>query len=117
MLPNGSIGHAEALSSSARLLQQGFGDGIRAVNGRAFAKPQNVLAGIGLAIASVACFAALDTTTKFVTLGVPLLMAVWFRYAFQAVATTLVVLPLRGCAVRSTLKPRSGSTTSVVAIA
>ena len=69
-------------------------------------KPQNVLAGIGLAIASVACFATLDTTTKFVTLGVPLLMAVWFRYAFQAIVTTLVVLPLRGLDVLRTAHPR-----------
>ena len=56
----------------------------------------NALAGIGLVIAASACFAALDTTTKYVSAGVPLLMALWFRYVFQAVATTAVVLPLRG---------------------
>ena len=43
-----------------------------------------------------ACFAALDTTTKYVSATVPLLMALWFRYFFQAVATTAVVLPTRG---------------------
>jgi len=59
----------------------------------------NALAGIALVVAASACFAALDTTTKWVSAGVPLLMALWFRYAFQAVATTLVVLPLRGRAV------------------
>jgi drug/metabolite transporter (DMT)-like permease len=32
----------------------------------------------------------------------PLLMALWFRYAFQAVATTLVVVPLRGRTVLRT---------------
>jgi drug/metabolite transporter (DMT)-like permease len=30
---------------------------------------------------------------------VPLLMALWFRYFFQAMATTVVVLPLRGMRV------------------
>lgn len=64
------------------------------------------LAGIALAIAAVACFAALDTTTKFISASVPLLMALWFRYAFQAVATTLVVLPLRGLAVLKTAHPK-----------
>jgi drug/metabolite transporter (DMT)-like permease len=56
----------------------------------------HALAGIALVIGASACFAALDTTTKFVSASVPLLMALWFRYAFQAVATTLVVVPLRG---------------------
>lgn len=58
-----------------------------------------VLSGIVMAVAACACFAALDTTTKFVSASVPLLMALWFRYAFQAVATTLVVVPQRGAAV------------------
>jgi len=31
-----------------------------------------------------------------VSAWVPLLMALWFRYAFQAVATTVVVMPVRG---------------------
>lgn len=56
----------------------------------------NPLAGIALVIAASACFAALDTTTKYVSVAVPLLMALWFRYFFQAMATTLVVVPLRG---------------------
>ena len=37
---------------------------------------------------AVACFATLDTATKLSTAAVPILMGVWFRYAFQAVATT-----------------------------
>lgn len=49
-----------------------------------------------LAVAAVACFATLDTTTKYITLTVPLLMGLWFRYMFQAVATTVVMLPQRG---------------------
>ena len=68
--------------------------------------PTQVLAGISLAVASVACFSALDTTTKFVSASVPLLMALWFRYAFQAIATTVVVLPWRGTKVLRTLHPK-----------
>jgi drug/metabolite transporter (DMT)-like permease len=56
----------------------------------------NALAGIALVVAASACFSALDTTTKYVSATVPLLMALWFRYLFQAVATTAAVLPLRG---------------------
>ena len=57
---------------------------------------QRALAGIALVTASTACFAMLDTMTKFISAGVPLLMALWFRYAFQAVATTAVMWPQRG---------------------
>lgn len=56
----------------------------------------DALAGIALVVGASACFAALDTTTKHVSAAVPLLMALWFRYLFQAVATTAVVLPQRG---------------------
>ena len=64
------------------------------------------LTGIGLAVASVACFAVLDVTTKYISNNVPLLMALWFRYAFQAVVTTAIVLPLRGPAMLRTAHPR-----------
>jgi drug/metabolite transporter (DMT)-like permease len=64
------------------------------------------LAGIGLVVASVACFATLDTTTKYISNSVPLLMALWFRYAFQAVVTTAAVLPLRGVAILRTVHPK-----------
>jgi drug/metabolite transporter (DMT)-like permease len=67
---------------------------------------ERILAGIGLVILSVACFATLDTATKLSTVGVPILMGVWFRYAFQAVATTLVLLPRYGIAVLRTEHPR-----------
>jgi drug/metabolite transporter (DMT)-like permease len=56
----------------------------------------HALAGIALVIGAGACFSALDTTTKYVSTSVPLLMALWFRYFFQAVATTVVVVPARG---------------------
>ena len=61
-----------------------------------------VLAGIALVIAAGACFTVADTTTKYISTGVPLLMALWFRYAFQAIATTLLVLPVRGARVLRT---------------
>lgn len=64
------------------------------------------MAGIGLAIAATACFATLDTTTKFISASVPLMMALWVRYASQAIATTLVALPARGWALLHTNKPK-----------
>jgi drug/metabolite transporter (DMT)-like permease len=67
---------------------------------------ERILAGIGLVIAAVACFATLDTATKLSTATVPILMGVWFRYAFQAVATTLVVLPRHGLSILATEHPR-----------
>lgn len=59
-----------------------------------------------MVVASVACFAVLDTTTKYISNSVPLLMALWFRYAFQAVVTTATVLPLRGLAILRTVHPK-----------
>lgn len=56
----------------------------------------HALAGIALVIAATACFATLDTTTKYVTASVPLLMALWVRYFVQSVVTTAAVLPTRG---------------------
>ena len=62
--------------------------------------------GIALVIAAVACFATLDTTTKVISAGVPLLMALWFRYFFQAVATTALILPTRGWRSLRTAHPK-----------
>lgn len=69
-------------------------------------RPTHPLAGIALVVGACACFSALDTTTKYVSATVPLLMALWFRYAFQALATTVTVLPKRGLAVLRTVHPR-----------
>ena len=69
-------------------------------------RPAAALAGIGLTVVAMACFAALDTATKYVSTSVPLLMALWFRYTFQAVATTAVMLPLRGLSVLRTAHPK-----------
>ena len=51
------------------------------------------------------CFAVLDTTTKWVSLGVPLMMAMGFRYLFQAVVTTAVLWPQRGRVLLHTKHP------------
>ena len=66
----------------------------------------NALGGIALLILAIACFAVLDTTTKVVSASVPVVMAMWFRYAFQAVATTAVMLPVRGLAMLRTAHPK-----------
>ena len=68
--------------------------------------PPNTLAGIALLVAAVACFAVLDTTTKTISLSVPVLMALWFRYAFQAIATTVTMLPSRGWRLFKTAHPK-----------
>lgn len=63
---------------------------------------------MALALTALACFATLDTTTKYVTstLGVSVLLALWFRYAFQAIVTTAIMLPVRGRALLRTAHPR-----------
>ncbi len=67
---------------------------------------QHALAGIALLVAATACFAVLDTTVKAISLSVPFVMVMWFRYTFQAVTTTLTVLPARGVALLRTAHPR-----------
>lgn len=64
------------------------------------------LAGIGFAVLASACFATLDTTTKSISASVSLLVALWFRYAFQAVVTTAVVWKGRGRKLFFTRHPR-----------
>lgn len=66
------------------------------------------LQGMALCVAALACFATLDTTTRWVTagLGVPVLMALWTRYMIQAVANTLLMWPVRGRSLLRTEHPR-----------
>ena len=61
--------------------------------------------GIVFAVLAMACFAVMDVTNKVLVAGMPLLMALWFRYIFQAVATTVTVLPRRGWALFQTRQP------------
>lgn len=64
------------------------------------------LAGVAFALLAVAFFAVLDTSTKIAGATLPVMMALWFRFAFQAVATSLIVLPARGRAALRTDHPR-----------
>ena len=68
--------------------------------------PAHSLAGIGFAVLASACFATLDTTTKSISAGVSLLVALWFRYTFQAVVTTAIVWKGRGRQLFATRHPR-----------
>ena len=62
--------------------------------------------GIGLALAATAFFGIFDNVTKYaITHGAPLVVALWFRYMFQAVTTTLAIVPGRGLAVMRTKAP------------
>jgi drug/metabolite transporter (DMT)-like permease len=63
---------------------------------------------------AMACFAVLDTTTKRVTTVVPVMVAIWARYFFQALLTTAVVLPLKGLGVLKTNNPRQQITRGVL---
>lgn len=69
-------------------------------------KPAQAALGIGFLVLATACFAVLDTTVKYVGAFVPVLMAVWFRYMFQAVLVTAVMLPVRGRGLLRTEHPR-----------
>ncbi len=67
---------------------------------------ERILAGIGLLLLAVACFATLDAATKISVSTVPVLIGVWVRYAFQAVATTVILLPVHGTSLLRTVHPR-----------
>jgi len=68
--------------------------------------PPNTLSGIALLVTAVARFSVLDTTTKIISLSVPVFMALWFRHAFQATVTTVAMLPSRGCSLRGMRRDR-----------
>jgi len=72
---------------------------------RARATP-GALAGIAFLVVAVACFAVLDTTVKYVGATVSVVVSVWFRYAFQAVATSVIMLPRHGSRLLRTAHPR-----------
>lgn len=64
------------------------------------------LAGIALTVGACACFALLDTATKLVGATLPLFMALWLRYLFQALLTSAWVLPRNGWRWPRTAHPR-----------
>lgn len=51
-------------------------------------------------------FAILDTATKYATQLAPVLMLLWFRYAFQAVVTFALRFPVQKLSLLSTPNPR-----------
>lgn len=66
----------------------------------------SALAGVFFLVMAVACFAVLDTTAKYVGGTVSVVVAVWFRYAFQALATSAFMLPRQGRQLLRTAHPR-----------
>ena len=63
-------------------------------------------AGIALIVLSALAFAVLDTVTKYVVTLVPVLMLLWFRYAFQAVVTFVLRFPVQKRSLFTTPNPR-----------
>lgn len=61
--------------------------------------------GIWLCIAAMACFAALDSTSKYVIALAPLAVAIWVRFLVQTLAAGAFILPLRGRSVFQTRHP------------
>lgn len=52
-------------------------------------------AGIAWIVLAALSFASLDTTTKYATTLVPVLMLLWFRYVFQVVTTFVLRYPVQ----------------------
>jgi drug/metabolite transporter (DMT)-like permease len=65
-----------------------------------------LLAGIGFLMTAVSLFALLDTTVKYLSTLIPVLMVLWARYTFQALAVTATMLPHRGWSLLRTRHPR-----------
>lgn len=63
------------------------------------------LHGVVFVLCAVACFAVLDTTVKYTSAAVSVLVAVWFRYVFQAVVVSAVVLGMSGRTLLATRHP------------
>jgi drug/metabolite transporter (DMT)-like permease len=63
------------------------------------------LNGVLFIVGAVACFAALDTATKLVSLSAPLVMTVWFRYLLQALVTGVWLFPRQGRSALRTRRP------------
>lgn len=70
------------------------------------ARQRAALVGIVLTVLACACFALLDTASKLVSVGVPMLMALWMRYLFQSLLTTAFVLQREGLRALRTTQPR-----------
>ena len=64
------------------------------------------LGGIAYIVSTGVFFAALDTTTQFVAMSVPVFMVLWVRYVSQALLSTLLLAPLHGRLLLRTRHPR-----------
>jgi len=64
------------------------------------------LRGIGLMVLATLFFAILDTTAKYTAAAVPVVMALAVRYLFQAVLSTLVLVPVHGRVLLQVNHPR-----------
>ncbi len=62
--------------------------------------------GVLLIVLATLSFAALDTATKHATTLAPVLMLLWFRYAFQAVVTFVLRFPVQKRTLLATANPR-----------
>jgi drug/metabolite transporter (DMT)-like permease len=62
--------------------------------------------GIALIVLAALTFASLDTTTKYATHFIPVLMLLWFRYVFQVVTTLALRYPLQKWELLRTRNPR-----------
>lgn len=63
-------------------------------------------AGIALIVLSTAGFATLDTSTKYAGAVAPVMMLLWWRYLFQAVATLVLRFPAQGWRIFATANPK-----------
>src|SRR5665811_555255 len=62
--------------------------------------------GILLIVLATLAFAVLDACTKYAITLVPVLMLLWFRYAFQAVLTFVLRFPIQKTGLFVTQNPR-----------
>ena len=62
--------------------------------------------GILLIVLATLAFAVLDACTKYAVALVPVLMLLWFRYAFQAVLTFVLRFPVQRMGLFATQNPR-----------
>ena len=65
--------------------------------------------GIVFAVLAMASLSFSDATSQWVLLSVSPVMVLWFRYAVQALGTTLVLAPLRGRAMWRSLWTETGA--------
>jgi len=63
------------------------------------------IGGIAFIVVALACFGALDTTTKIASTAAPVVMAVWIRYLVQTVVTGAVLWPARRASLFQISRP------------